>query len=109
MELDLSSNLPFCTASPLATVLAQGHQVNLYDTDESYQNLTTLQKIQLAWHFCFLAISFVHLFHGYFALASLVKTLSSPLLVNATTPNVLIVNMIGMPLAYKINSTEICA
>ena len=29
MALDLSSNLPFCTASPLATALAQGHQVNL--------------------------------------------------------------------------------
>ena len=48
MALDLSSNLPFCTASPLATVLAQAHQVNLYDTDESNQNLTTLQNLLLA-------------------------------------------------------------
>ena len=58
MELDPSSNLPFCTATKSSTVLAQGHQVNLCVTAESNQNLTTSQKLLLTWHFRFGHLNF---------------------------------------------------
>ena len=44
MELDHNSHLPCCLGTRSASVLAQGHQINLCVTAASNQNLSTSQR-----------------------------------------------------------------
>ena len=58
MELDHNSHLPCCLGTRSASVLAQGHQINLCVTAASNQNLSTSQKVLLHWHFRFGHLNF---------------------------------------------------